>query len=629
MISITFPDGTAKSYPKGITPEKIAEEIGLRNAITAKVNDTLWDLTKPIETDCKLVLFKHDSPEGKDVFWHTSAHILAQAVRRLYPEAKLGIGPNWENGFFYDIDMGTVKPEDIEQIEKEMGKIVSENFKVERKVFDKRKAMEVFHDNSYKIELIEESEDKEITAYLQGEFLDLCKGPHLPRTGLVKAFKLVKTSGAYWKGDQKNKQMQRIYGVSFPEKKQLEAYLKMVEEAEKRDHRSLGKKLELFMFHDWSPGSPIILPKGTVMFNIIVDFIREQYRERGYQEVITPQLFNKALWEQSGHWQHYQENMFILKVDNEDFALKPMNCPSHMLIYKFKTRSYRDLPLRIADFCNLHRNELKGVLGGMTRVRKFSQDDTHIFCTPEQIHQEITGLLDFFKFIYEETFKMQFIVKLSTKPEKAMGSDEQWKEAEEALAAALKADNIPFGYNHGDGAFYGPKIDIWVKDALGRDWQLPTIQLDFQMPERFGLEYEGKDGKKHTPVVIHRALIGSVERFLGVLTEQYAGKFPLWISPEQVRILTVADRFNEYAEKVAKEYFFDKGIRITVDGRAESINYKVREAQMDYVNYILVIGDREVQDSTATVRTRDNEIIGAVKITEFVQRLQKEIKERF
>ncbi len=626
-VKITFPDGKSKEYKKGITPAEIAEGIGIRNVLAAKINCEPKDLNSKIETDSSIVLVKFDSVEGKDVFWHTSAHILAHAITRLHPNAKLTIGPNWENGFFYDIDIAPLKPEEIEAIEKEMEKIVKENLPIERIALDKKEALKTFKDNPYKTELIHDAEGKELSAYRQGEFIDLCKGPHLQRTGLVKAFKILKTSGAYWKGDQKNKQLQRIYGVSFPEAKQLKEYLTMIEEAEKRDHRVLGKRLELFMFHDWSPGSPFMLPKGTIVYNTLLDFIRKEYSKRGYKEVITPQLFNKALWELSGHWQFYKENMFLLNVDEQEFSLKPMNCPSHVLIFKSKTRSYRELPLRIADFCCLHRNELKGVLGGMTRVRKFSQDDAHIFCTEDQIEEEIGKLLDFFKYIYVDVFKLPFKANISTKPEKAMGSDEQWEKAESSLKKALDANSMPYHIKAGEGAFYGPKIDIDVRDSIGREWQLSTIQLDFQMPQKMGAEYEGQDGKKHAPVMIHRALIGTFERFLGVITEHFAGKFPLWLSPEQVRILTLADRFNDYAEKVQKEYA-QAGIRVTVDSRAESINYKVREAQLDYVNYILVVGEKEVNDGTVTVRTRENKVIGALNISEFLKQISEEINEK-
>lgn len=626
-VKIGFPDGKSKDYKKGTTPAQIAEEIGIRNIIAAKLDGEIKDLTTPITRDSRLMLLKFEDKEGKEVFWHTSAHVLAQAVTRLYPKAKLTIGPNWENGFFYDIDTDPFHPDDLSKIEKEMEKIVREDHKIERLELDKKEALKTFKDNQYKTELIKEWEDRELTAYKQGEFIDLCKGPHLSRTGLVKAFKLVKVSGAYWKGDQKNKQLQRIYGVSFPEAKQLKEYLTMMEEAEKRDHRMLGKKLELFMFHDWSPGSPIILPKGTIIYNTLLEFIRSEYSKRGYKEVITPQLFNKALWELSGHWQYYTENMFLLKVDDQEFSLKPMNCPSHVLIFKSRTRSYRELPLRIADFCCLHRNELKGVLGGMTRVRKFSQDDAHIFCTEEQIEEEIKSLLDFFKYIYVGVFKLPFRVYISTKPEKAMGTEDQWEKAENSLKKALDASKIPFKLKEGEGAFYGPKIDIDVKDSIGREWQLSTIQLDFQMPNRMGAEYEGADGKKHVPVMIHRALIGTFERFLGVITEHYAGKFPIWLSPEQVRILSVADRFSGYAEKIAKE-FSKKGIRATTDTRTESISYKVREAQMEYVNYIIVVGEKEVNDGTVTVRTRDNKILGQFRSDEFLQQLLREVESK-
>lgn len=626
-VKIIFPDGKSRSYKNGVTSHQIAEEIGIRGVLAAKVNGLLRDLDAPISEDSSLVLLKFSEPDGKEVFWHTSAHIMAQAIKRLYPAALLTIGPNWESGFFYDVEMEPVKPEDIQRIEKEMEKIVSEDLPVERVELSKAEALRTFRDNHYKVELIGESADKVISAYRQGEFIDLCKGPHLPRTGLVRAFKLVKTSGAYWKGDQKNRQLQRIYGVSFPDKKQLAEYLAMMEEAEKRDHRVLGKRLELFMFHDWSPGSPIILPKGAVIYNTLLEFLRKEYAKRGYQEVITPQLFNKALWELSGHWQFYKENMFVLNVDEQEFSLKPMNCPSHILIFKSKTRSYRELPMRIADFCYLHRNELKGVLGGMTRVRKFSQDDAHIICAEEQAEEEMVKVLEFFKYIYVGVFKLPFTANVSTKPEKAMGSEKSWENAEAALKAALEKAGIPYGIKKGEGAFYGPKIDIDLKDSLGRLWQLPTIQLDVHMPAQMGAEYEGQDGRKHSPVMIHRALIGSFERFLGVITEHYAGKFPLWISPEQVRILSIADRFNSYAEGIREKYA-EKGIRATTDTRTESINYKVREAQLDYVNYILVVGEREVREGTVTVRTRDNKVIGAVSAAEFLESLNKEIAEK-
>ncbi|MBI3036566.1 threonine--tRNA ligase [Candidatus Woesearchaeota archaeon] len=629
-IKITFPDGASKEFAKGITALDVAKSIsrGLaEEAIAAKVNGVLYDLTRPIESDASLQLLKFDSAEGKSVFWHSAAHVMAQAVTRLFPFAKLTIGPPFENGFYYDIDHEPFRPEDLEKIEKEMAKIVAEKLDIKREALAKEEAMKMFKDNHYKIEIIEEdiAAGVELTAYRQGEFVDLCRGPHVPNTGYTKAFKLTKIAGAYWRGDVKNKQLQRLYGIAFPSRQQMDSYFKMLEEAEKRDHRKLGKELELFMFHDWSPGSAFFLPKGAIIYNELTNFIREEYLKRGYKEVITPQLFNKALWELSGHWQHFKENMFVLKVDEDEFALKPMNCPSHVLIFKNRTRSYRELPLRIADFCVLHRNELRGVLGGLTRVRKLSQDDAHIFCTKEQINREIMQLLDFVKFVYVDTFKFEFKAKLSTKPEKFMGDPQLWMLAEEALEDALKASKLKYEVKQGEGAFYGPKIDFDVRDSIGRDWQLATIQLDFQMPIKMEAEYEGQDGKRHPAVMIHRAILGSLERFIGVLTEHYAGKFPLWLSPVQVRILTVADRFNDYANQLQRRYF-EAGIRVEADEKAESVPYKVREAELDKVNYILVVGEKEVAANTVTVRKGKEQF--TVDADKFLRQVVEEIEKR-
>lgn len=629
-LKITFPDGASKKFSKGTTALEIAEGIsrGLaEEAITAKVNGQLYDLARPIEADSSLQLLKFDSAEGKSVFWHSAAHVMAQAVTRLFPFAKLTIGPTFESGFYYDIDHEPFRPEDLGKIEAEMAKIVAEKLEIKRKVLTKEEALKLFKDNSYKVEIIKEDvkDSEEISAYQQGDFIDLCHGPHVPNTGYIKAFKLTKISGAYWRGDAKNKPLQRLYGIAFPAKKQLDEHAAMLQEAEKRDHRKLGKDLELFMFHDWSPGSAFFLPKGAIIYNELIDFIRGEYRKRGYKEVITPQLFNKALWELSGHWQHYKENMFVLKMDDDDCSLKPMNCPSHVLIFKNRTRSYRELPLRIADFCDLHRNELKGVLGGLTRARKFSQDDSHIFCTREQIGTEMQQLLEFVKFVYVDTFKFEFRAKLSTKPEKSMGEPELWVQAEKALEDALKASKLKYEIKPGEGAFYGPKIDFDVRDSIGRDWQLATIQLDFQMPIKMEAEYEGQDGKRHPAVMIHRAILGSLERFIGVLTEHYAGKFPLWLSPVQVRILTVADRFNDYANQLRQKYL-DAGIRVEVDDKAESVPYKVREAELDKVNYILVVGEKEIAAGTVTVRKGKEQY--TVDADEFARQLLQEIRER-
>ena len=629
-IKITFPDGASKEFSKGTTALEIATGIsrGLaEEAVAAKVNGVLYDLTRPIESDATLQLLKFDSADGKSVFWHSAAHVMAQAVTRVFPFAKLTIGPVFESGFYYDIEHDPFRPEDLEKIEKEMAKIVAEKLEIKRKVLAKAEALEIFKDNEYKIEIINKDvkTGDEISAYQQGDFIDLCHGPHVPNTSYVKAFKLTKIAGAYWRGDVKNRQLQRLYGVAFPSRKQMDDYSTLLQEAEKRDHRKLGKELELFMFHDWSPGSAFFLPKGAIIYNELTSFVREEYRKRGYKEVITPQLFNKALWELSGHWQHFKENMFVLNVDEDEFALKPMNCPSHILIFKNRTRSYRELPLRLADFCSLHRNELKGVIGGLTRARKFAQDDAHIFCTKEQISSEIMQLLDFVKFVFSDTFKFEFKTKLSIRPEKFMGDLQLWDVAEKALEGALKASKLKYEVKQGEGAFYGPKIDFDVRDAIGRDWQLATIQLDFQMPLKMEAEYEGQDGKRHTAVMIHRAILGSLERFTGVLTEHYAGKFPLWLSPVQVRILTVADRFNDYANQLQKRYF-EAGIRVETDEKAESVPYKVREAELDKVNYIIVVGEKEVAANTVTVRKGKEQF--TVDADKFMQQVAEEIGKR-
>lgn len=566
--------------------------------------------------------------EARAAFWHTTAHILAQAVLELFPDAKRTIGPPIEEGFYYDFERE--KPfteEDLKKIEKRMQELAAKDAELYREDMSIADAKKFFRDNPYKRELIEEfapSGKGTLSFYCHDTYKDLCKGGHLDRTGAIKAMKLLKVAGSYWRGDAKNKQLQRIYGISFPDRKMLDEYLKKVQEAEQRDHRKIGKELELFMFHELSPGSAFYFPKGATIYHELLQFLRMEYRKHGYQEVVTPLLYHKQLWETSGHWQHFQENMFILNVDEQEFALKPMNCPSHCMIYSHRTRSYRDLPLRIADFAPLHRNELRGVLGGLTRVRKFVQDDAHLFITSEQMEQELLDLLDFAKYIYQEIFDFQYHVVLSTKPEKAIGDAKLWEKAEKALAAALQKKKIAFAMKPGEGAFYGPKIDFHIQDALGRSWQLATIQLDFNLPERFDLTYEGQDGKKHRPIMIHRAILGSLERFIAVLTEHYAGKFPLWLSPVQVIILTIADRHASYAEKIRKQ-FFDAGVRVEVDSRGESIPKKVREAQLQKIPYILVVGDREEKDETVTVRTRDNIVHGEKKVAAFIEQIKGEI----
>ena len=632
MVKITFPDGKSEEWPDKTTSMQIAEKISPRlakEAVGAKINGKPVDLLSEISYDSQCQILTWKDPEGKEIFRHSSAHLMAQALTRMYPGVKLTIGPVVEEGFYYDIDSEKAfTPEDLIAIEKEMEKIVREDIPIYRKELSKRDALKIFGTNPYKVELIEEMDDSEtISAYSQAEFTDLCRGPHLPRTGKIKAFKLTKVAGAYWRADAKNKQLQRIYGISFPEKKELDEYLKIIEEAEKRDHRKLGKELELIMFHEYSPGSPFFYHKGAIIYNELLSFIRKEYFKRGYEEVITPLLYDKELWEISGHWEHYKNDMFLLNIDGKDFSLKPMNCPSHVLIFKSLARSYRDLPLRIADFAPLHRNELKGVLSGMTRVRKFSQDDSHTFVTEEQIESEVNSLIDFVKYVYETVFKFDYKLFLSTRPEKFMGDVKLWDKAEKLLEDVLKAKNISYQINSGDGAFYGPKIDIKIKDALGREWQLATIQLDFQMPLRFEATYEGQDGKKHTPIMIHKAILGSLERFIGILIEHYSGKFPLWLSPVQVKLLPIADRHMDYCKKLKSE-FEDQMIRVEIDERTETIPKKVRDAQLQQIPLMLTIGDKEIENGTVAVRTLDGKVKFGVKKEEMLAKILELIKNK-
>ncbi|MBS3175051.1 threonine--tRNA ligase [Candidatus Woesearchaeota archaeon] len=561
---------------------------------------------------------------------HSCAHLLAAAVMEIWPDAKRTIGPAIEEGFYYDFDFKEPISElDLPKIEKKMSQILQSWKKFEKTEVTSEEAKKEFKDNQYKLELIEEfsKEGKKLTLYRSGNYVDLCKGGHIDSPSKeLQYFKLLKIAGAYWRGNEKNKMLTRIYGTAFPTKKELEDYLKMLEEAKKRDHRVLGEKLDLFFFHEYSPGAPIFLPKGTIIFNALLKLLREEYKKRNYQEVITPLLYEKTLWETSGHWQHYKDNMFNMESEKKMFSLKPMNCPSHCLIYKHKLWSYRDLPLRIADFAPLHRNELSGTLSGMTRVRKFSQDDAHIFVTEEQLKEEIENVLGFEKYIYNNIFRLDYSMTLGTRPEKFMGDKKLWDKAEKLLQEILKQKEIPFKIAEKDGTFYGPKIDLRVKDALGREHQLATIQLDFQLPLRFELTYEGSDGKKHTPIMIHRAMLGSLERFMGVLIEHYAGKFPLWLSPVQVAIITVADRHIEYAKKLYNE-LKEQDIRVDLDDRAESIGKKVRDNQQMKINYIITIGDKEINSNELAIRTRDNEVINLNK-EKFIKKLLEEMKNK-
>ena len=629
-IKITLPDGSIREYKKGTTAGEIAFDIGKKlgeDALAAKVNGKLKDLFAPISEDSALQIITFKDKEGLEVFRHSTSHLLAHAATELFPDAKPTIGPAVEEGFYYDFDIEHhFTPEDLNKIEQRMHEIVKKDYKVERIELSIGEAKKIFKNNPYKIELIEELNEPTST-YRQGDFIDLCRGPHIPNTGKIKAFKLTKIAAAYWKGDTKNAQLQRIYGISFPEKSQLEHHLKLLEEAEKRDHRKLGKELEWFNFFEESPGAPFFYPKGTIIYNQLVNFIRGEYKKRGYQEVITPLMYNKSLWMTSGHWEHFRENMFTLQSEGKEYALKPMNCPSHILIYKSKSRSYKELPLRIADFAPLHRNELSGTLAGLTRVRKMSQDDSHIFIAPEQIEDEILRVLDFTNYIYRTVFDFDYKIELSTRPEKFMGSADAWSKAEESLKKALERNNIQYEIKAGEGAFYGPKIDLHIKDALGRSWQLATIQLDFQLPERFDASYVGADNSKHRIVMIHRALLGAIERFMGILIEHYAGKLPLWLSPVQAIILTVADRFEKYADKI-KEELEKNNIRAEVDARAESVSYKVREAQFQKIPLILTVGEKEEKNNVLAVRTLDNKVYFDVKIDDFLNKILKNIEEK-
>lgn len=630
-VTITLPDGSKKEFEKGVTALEVAKSIGSRladAALAAKVNGELVDLTRPIEGNAEIKILTWDDQEGRDVFYHSSAHLMANAVMELRPHAKLTIGPTTEDGFYYDFETEPFIPEDLKKIEKRMEELQQKNIPIKRLELTKTEGKRMFKDNKFKQEIIDEFViGNNVTAYQQGDFTDLCRGPHLPSTGKIKSFKLTKLSSSYWRGDAKNPVLQRIYGVSFPSKKQLEDYMKLLEEAEKRDHRKIGREMDLFMFHEFSPGSPFFLPNGTIIYKELMEFLRQEYKKRGYQEVMTPLLYDKALWETSGHWQHFKQNMFILNVDDRDFAMKPMNCPSHLLIFKNGIKSYKDLPLRIADFAPLHRNEVRGTLGGLTRVRKMSQDDAHCFVMPEQIEDEIGRLLDFFKYIYTEVFDFSYTVNLSTRPDDFMGDAKIWDMAEKSLARALDKKGIKHVVKEKEGAFYGPKIDIDVKDALGRSWQVATIQLDFQMPMRFEAVYEGADGRKHTPVMIHRALLGSLERFIGVMVEHFAGKFPLWLAPVQVVICNIADRHRDYAVKV-HDLLKNAGMRVELDDRAESIPKKVRDNEMKHINYILVVGDKEMQNHTVNVRSMDNAVHGEKKVDEFLSDIKSEIQKK-
>ena len=633
MIKITLPDGAVKEYEAGVTVETVTRDIseGLaRVAVGAVVNGRTRGMQEKIHEDADFRVVKFEDEEGKQVFWHTSAHIMALAVQNLFPDVKFAIGPPIENGFYYDFDTEhRFTPEDLEKIEAEMKKIVKEGHELKRFEMPREEALEYFKDKDevYKVDLIENlPEDEVISFYELGEFTDLCAGPHLKDTKKVKAIKLLSIAGAYWRGDENNAMLQRIYGTTYEKKKDLESYLERLEEAKKRDHRKLGKELELFSMQEEGPGFPFFHPKGMVLRNLLENFWREEHVKAGYGEIKTPLILNESLWHQSGHWDHYKENMYFTNIDDQDYAVKPMNCPGTILVYKDSMYSYRDFPLRLAEMGLVHRHELSGALHGLMRVRSFTQDDAHLFMTPDMIKDELIGVIELTDYMYK-IFGFEYYVELSTRPENSMGTEEQWELATNSLREALEEKGIDYKINEGDGAFYGPKIDFQVVDAIGRDWQCGTIQLDFQMPERFDISYVGKDNEKKRPVMIHRTIFGSMERFMGILIEHYAGKFPAWLAPVQVSVLPISDKFNDYAYELKKE-MASKGIRVEVDNRAEKIGYKIRQARLQRIPYMLVVGEKEVEERLVSIRHRDEGDTGQKSIESFIDELKEEIEEK-
>ncbi len=632
MIRVELKDGTKIEVKEGASVLEVAKQLseGLaRNAMAAKVNGEIKDLRTLIEKDCKLEILTFDDLDGKKAFWHTTSHIMAQAVKRIYGDkVKLTIGPSIDNGFYYDFDIE--KPfteEELAKIEEEMKKIVKENLELTRYTLPREEAIKLMQSlkEPYKVELIEDlPEDEEISFYNQGEFKELCAGPHIMNTGLVKAFKLLSSSSSYWRGDETKQTLQRIYGISFPKASMLEEYLNLLEEAKKRDHKKLGKELELFMMSQEGPGFPFFLPKGMELRNTLEDFWRKIHKENGYVEIKTPVILNEELWHRSGHWEHYKENMYTTKIDDVDYGIKPMNCPGGMIVYKNKMHSYRELPIRAGELGLVHRHEKSGQLNGLFRVRCFTQDDAHIFCMPSQIEEEIEGVIKLVDKVYS-LFGFEYSIELSTRPEDSMGSDELWEMAEGALKKVLDNLDRKYELNEGDGAFYGPKIDFHIKDCLGRQWQCGTIQLDFQMPERFDLTYIGEDGEKHRPVMLHRVIFGSIERFIGIITEHYAGAFPTWLAPVQVKLLPIADAHKEFANKVLEE-LSKNGIRVELDDRQEKIGYKIREAQLQKIPYMLILGDKEVEANAVGVRSRKDGDIGQMPLNNFIEKIKKQIE---
>jgi len=633
MVKITLKDGSIVEVEKGTKVAEIAAKLSTslaKKALGAKINGERAELMAEVNDDCKLEILTFDDADGKWILRHTGSHILAQAVNRLYPGVKLAIGPAVDNGFYYDFDAEfSFTPEMLEKIEIEMNKIVKEDLKLERFELPRAEAIKLMQEKeeNYKVELIEDlPEDAVISFYKQGDFVDLCAGPHVPSTAKVKAVKLLSIAGAYWRGNEKNKMLQRIYGTAFEKKAELDEYINMLEEAKKRDHRKLGRELDLFSIHEEGPGFPFFHPKGMVVRNTLQNFWREMHRKADYDEIMTPIILNEVLWHQSGHWDHYHENMYFTKIDEGDYAIKPMNCPGSILVYRNQIHSYRELPLRYAEMGVVHRHEKSGALHGLMRVRCFTQDDAHIFITKEQIQEEVLSVIRLIDSFYK-VFGFEYFVELSTRPEDSMGSDEDWEDATDGLRNALDAIGLKYRVNEGDGAFYGPKIDFHLKDCIGRTWQCGTVQLDFQMPGNFGLTYVGADGEKHTPVMIHRVVFGSIERFIGILTEHYAGAFPAWLAPVQVKIMNITDAQIEYVKKIAVE-LKENDIRVELDVRNEKIGYKIREAQLQKIPYMLVIGDKEANEGKVAVRSRKQGDIGVMELNDFVSKIKEEIHKK-
>lgn len=628
-MKIYLPDNSELEFDGPVKVMDIAGKIseGLkRNALGAVVNGEILGMGELVEKDAHVKIVTFDDIEGKKIFWHTSSHLMAYAIKELWPETKFAIGPAIDNGFYYDIDLEErITPEDLQKIEEKMAEIVKKAYDVEASKMKRQEAIEYFEKagQDYKVELIKDLDDEEVYIYKIGDFVDLCKGPHIENIKSIKAIKLLSVAGAYWRGDSDNKMLQRIYGISFMKKKQLDEYLQRIEEAEKRDHRKIGKELDLFTMRDEGPGFPFFLPHGMILKNNLLNWWRNILLERGYGEIQTPIILNEALWHRSGHWDHYKDNMYFTKIDNEDYAVKPMNCPGSILVYEENTHSYRDLPIRLSEFGQVHRHELSGALHGLFRVRTFTQDDAHVYCLPSQVKDEVFKMIDLADLLYS-TFGFKYKIELSTRPDDFMGKIEDWNIAEKNLKDALEEKGLKYEINEGDGAFYGPKIDFHLEDAIGRTWQCGTIQLDFQMPQNFELSYINENGEKARPVMLHRALLGSIERFMGILIEHFAGKFPLWLSPVQIQIIPVSEKFYEYAEDLRKK-FKEKGFRVEIDERAEKVGYKIRQAQLKKINYMLVVGEQEMESGLLSVRKRNGQEIKDVKFDDFVRDLQEEV----